>query len=44
MPRSLWPTLERIRPVRLLVIIITGPEWLWILTAMYGTATAAVGL
>ena len=44
MPRSLQPTLERIKPVKLSVIITTGPEWLWILTAIYRTATAVVGL
>ena len=44
MLRSLWPILEKIKPVKLLVINITGPEWLWILTAMYGTVMAAVDL
>ena len=44
MPRSLRPTLERIRPVKLLVTVTTGPEWLWTLTAIYRTTTAAVGL
>jgi len=44
MPRSLRPTLERIRPAKLLVTDITGPEWLRTLTVIYGTATTAVGL
>src|SRR6266702_8034319 len=43
-PRSLWPTLEKLRPVRLLVTVTTGLDWLWILTAMYGTVIAAVDL
>ena len=42
--RFLRPTLKRIRPAKLLVIITTGPEWLWTLTAIYKTITAAIGL
>ena len=44
MPRSLRPTLERIRPAKLLVTDITGPEWLWILTAIYRTITTTIRL
>ena len=44
MPRSLQPTPEKIRPVELLATAITGPEWLWILTAIYGIVTTAIGL
>ena len=35
---------QKIRPVKLLVIIITDLEWLWILTIIYRTVTAAISL
>jgi len=44
MPRFLQPILEKIKPTKLLVTITTGPEWLWMLTAIYGTVIAAVDL
>ena len=42
--KSLQPILKRIRPARLLVTVTIGLEWLWILTVMYRTVIAAVGL
>ena len=42
--KFLQPILEKIKLARLLVTVITGLEWLWILIVMYRTATAAVSL